>query len=56
MTSPVLTYVQPGPGPTCSSTFTMSFLIPEEHQASPPPSGQKDIFVVERPELRVLTR
>ncbi|KAA0186013.1 hypothetical protein HAZT_HAZT006897 [Hyalella azteca] len=36
MTTPVATYIEPGAGPTCASTFTMSFFVPEEHQSSPP--------------------
>ncbi|XP_068234272.1 heme-binding protein 2-like [Palaemon carinicauda] len=56
MTSPVTTFVEPGPGPTCQSTFTMGFLIPEEHQEDPPPSGDNTIFFESRPEMVVLTR
>ncbi|XP_066963365.1 heme-binding protein 2-like [Macrobrachium rosenbergii] len=56
MTSPVTTFVEPGAGPTCESTFTMGFLIPEEHQADPPPSGDNSIFIEERPAMVVLTR
>ncbi|XP_018027611.1 heme-binding protein 2 isoform X2 [Hyalella azteca] len=55
MTTPVATYIEPGAGPTCASTFTMSFFVPEEHQSSPP-NGGPDVFVQERPELTVLTR
>ncbi|KAK8728312.1 hypothetical protein OTU49_009222 [Cherax quadricarinatus] len=56
MTSPVTTYVVPGAGPACESTFTMGFLVPEEHQQIPPPAADKTIFIEERPELTVLTR
>lgn len=56
MTSPVTTYVEPGPGPTCESTFTMAFLIPEEHQEDPPAPPDNTIFIEDRPEMRVLTR
>lgn len=56
MTSPVTTYVEPGAGPNSESTFTMGFLVPEEHQSNPPPPGDKTIFIEERPELVVLTR
>ncbi|KAG7164232.1 heme-binding protein 2-like [Homarus americanus] len=56
MTSPVTTYVEPGAGPTCESTFTMAFLVPEEHQLTPPLSVDKTIFIEDRPELTVLTR
>ncbi|KAK7084288.1 Heme-binding protein 2 [Halocaridina rubra] len=56
MTSPVTTYVEPSAGPTCESTFTMGFLVPEEHQNLPPPPSDKSIFIEERPTLTVYTR
>lgn len=56
MTSPVTTYVEPGAGPTCESTFTMAFLVPEQHQESPPVPLDKNIFIEDRPKLSILTR
>ena len=32
MTTPVLTFVQPGDGPNCASLFTVSFFVPYEYQ------------------------
>jgi hypothetical protein len=34
MTSPVLTKIEPGSGPNCESTFTMSFYQPYNLQVS----------------------
>lgn len=55
MTTPVTTYIEPGAGPTCSSTFTMAFFIPQDHQNNPPVAGP-DVFIEERPEMTVFTR
>ncbi|GLT25040.1 hypothetical protein SLA2020_001950 [Shorea laevis] len=38
MTAPVLTKVSPGDGPLCESTFSISFYIPKQNQANPPPA------------------
>jgi hypothetical protein len=35
MTSPVLNQVQPGAGPNCNSTFTVSFFVPYMYQEDP---------------------
>ncbi|XP_071535629.1 heme-binding protein 2-like [Panulirus ornatus] len=56
MTSPVTTYVEPGAGPTCESSFTMAFLVPEQHQENPPLPLDKNIFIEDRQELTILTR
>ena len=34
MTTPVLTFVQPGDGPNCASLFTVSFFVPYQYQTS----------------------
>ncbi|KAF2350982.1 SOUL hem-binding protein [Trinorchestia longiramus] len=55
MTTPVTTFIEPGAGPTCPSSFTMAFFIPEEHQSGPP-AGGAEVFIEERPEMTVFTR
>ncbi|CAL4072919.1 unnamed protein product, partial [Meganyctiphanes norvegica] len=55
MTTPVTTHVEPGAGPTCESSFVMSFLVPDFHQESPP-TPFKPVYTTERPAMNVLTR
>ncbi|KAF8410970.1 hypothetical protein HHK36_003508 [Tetracentron sinense] len=38
MTAPVLTQVSPSDGPFCKSSFVVSFYVPKENQANPPPA------------------
>uniref|UniRef100_A0A6N2M797 SOUL heme-binding protein n=1 Tax=Salix viminalis TaxID=40686 RepID=A0A6N2M797_SALVM len=38
MTAPVITEVSPSDGPFCESSFTVSFYVPKENQANPPPA------------------
>lgn len=38
MTAPVITQVSPSDGPFCASSFVVSFYIPKENQANPPPA------------------
>ncbi|XP_020233605.1 heme-binding protein 2 [Cajanus cajan] len=38
MTAPVITEVSPGDGPFCESSFVVSFFVPKENQANPPPA------------------
>ena len=38
MTAPVITEVSPGDGPLCESSFVVSFFVPKENQANPPPA------------------
>ncbi|XP_056173171.1 uncharacterized protein LOC115681170 [Syzygium oleosum] len=38
MTSPVITEVSPSYGPFCRSSFVVSFYVPKENQANPPPA------------------
>ncbi|KAJ4842398.1 hypothetical protein Tsubulata_000949 [Turnera subulata] len=38
MTSPVITQISPSDGPFCESSFTVSFYVPKENQANPPPA------------------
>ncbi|XP_057515637.1 uncharacterized protein LOC130797168 [Amaranthus tricolor] len=38
MTAPVITQVSPSDGPICESSFVVSFYVPKENQADPPPA------------------
>ncbi|XP_010064526.2 LOW QUALITY PROTEIN: heme-binding protein 2-like [Eucalyptus grandis] len=38
MTAPVITEVSPSDGPFCASSFVVSFYVPKENQANPPPA------------------
>ncbi|XP_016351738.1 heme-binding protein 2-like, partial [Sinocyclocheilus anshuiensis] len=51
MTAPVSCLIEPGAGPACESTFTVSFYIPEEHQADPPKPTDPDVFIENRKEV-----
>ncbi|XP_061667508.1 heme-binding protein 2 isoform X2 [Syngnathoides biaculeatus] len=56
MTAPVTCRVDPGAGPACESRFTVSFFIPEEHRAAPPPPSDPDVFVENREEFTAYVR
>lgn len=56
MTAPVTCHVKPGAGPACESQFTVSFYIPEEHQATPPEPNEPEVFIEHRKELTVYVR
>ncbi|OIW06047.1 hypothetical protein TanjilG_29803 [Lupinus angustifolius] len=43
MTAPVISEVSPSDGPFCKSSFVVSFFVPKENQANPPPA--KDLNV-----------
>jgi hypothetical protein len=47
MTSPVLNYIQPGSGPNCNNTFTVSFFVPWEYQTEegPPAPTAEDVYI-----------
>ena len=51
MTAPVTTWVEPGAGPNCESSFTVSFYIPAEHQANPPKPTNPTVFIEDRPQF-----
>ncbi|KAL8611229.1 hypothetical protein ACOMHN_013660 [Nucella lapillus] len=51
MTAPVTTWVEPGAGPNCESSFTVAFYIPEEHQAHPPKPSNSQVFIEDRPQF-----
>ncbi|KAH9609510.1 hypothetical protein KSS87_006027 [Heliosperma pusillum] len=38
MTGPVMTQVSPSDGPLCESSFVVSFYVPKDNQADPPPA------------------
>lgn len=56
MTAPVTCLVDPGAGPACETTFTVSFYIPEEHQADPPLPSDPEVFLENRKEFTVFVR
>ncbi|XP_036406344.1 heme-binding protein 2 [Megalops cyprinoides] len=56
MTAPVTCLVDPGAGPACESTFTVSFFIPEQHQAAPPKPTDPDVFIENRKEFTAFVR
>jgi len=47
MTAPVLNRVEPGAGPNCNSTFTISFFTPFSYQESGPPSPTSSLVFIE---------
>ena len=48
MTTPVLTYVEPGAGPNCNSSFTVSFFVPMMYQTeSGPPQPNSNLVYIE---------
>ncbi|XP_069552685.1 heme-binding protein 2 [Brachyistius frenatus] len=56
MTAPVSCRVEPAAGPACESQFTVSFYIPEEHQASPPEPSDPQVFLEHRKEFTAYVR
>ncbi|KAM9704255.1 heme-binding protein 2 [Menidia menidia] len=56
MTAPVTFRVVPGAGPACESQFITSFYIPDEHQASPPPPSDPEVFLEDRKEFTAYVR
>lgn len=51
MTAPVTTWVEPGAGPNCESSFTVAFYIPSEHQVDPPKPINPQVFIEDRPQF-----
>ena len=47
MTTPVLDHVQPGLGPNCNSTFTVSFFVPYKYQndQGPPKPTDDKVYI-----------
>ncbi|XP_064597288.1 heme-binding protein 2-like isoform X2 [Liolophura sinensis] len=45
MTAPVATLIEPGAGPNCESTFTMSFFVPPSNSTDTPEPTNPDLFL-----------
>ncbi|KAJ3607126.1 hypothetical protein NHX12_026640 [Muraenolepis orangiensis] len=56
MTAPVACLVEPGAGPACESSFTVSFYIPEELQENPPQPSDETVFLETKKEFTVYVR
>ncbi|XP_041951074.1 heme-binding protein 2-like [Alosa sapidissima] len=56
MTAPVTGRVEPSADPASESSFTVSFFIPQEHQADPPTPSSPDVVIENRPEITVFVR
>ncbi|TSK58157.1 Heme-binding protein 2 [Bagarius yarrelli] len=56
MTSPVTCLINPGEEPSSESACTVSFYLPEEHQAEPPKPSIPEIFFENRKEFTVFVR
>ncbi|XP_030627877.1 heme-binding protein 2 [Chanos chanos] len=56
MTVPVSCLIEPGAGPACEASFTVSFYVPEEHQADPPKPNDPEVFIENREEMTVFVR
>lgn len=56
MTAPVTFRIIPGEGPNCSSSVTMSFLVPSFLQESTPQPTDTSVYLEDRPAMRFLTR
>ncbi|KAM4694972.1 heme-binding protein 2 [Discoglossus pictus] len=56
MTAPVTTYVEPGAGPACESTITVSFYVPTEQQDDPPKPSEANVFIEQRAQMTVYVR
>ncbi|XP_048210139.1 heme-binding protein 2 [Perognathus longimembris pacificus] len=56
MTAPVMSYVEPGPGPFSESTITISLYLPSEQQSDPPRPSESDVFIEDRAGMTVFVR
>jgi len=56
MTAPVTFRIIPGEGPNCSSSVTMSFLVPSFLQESTPQPTDTSVYLEDRPAMRFVTR
>ncbi len=45
MTAPVTTQILPGTGPTCNSTFIVSFFVPFSKQSNPPQPTDSQVYL-----------
>ena len=55
MTAPVITKIDPGAGPNCESSFTISFFVPVEN-VDPPAPTNPEVFHSTLPAMTVYTR
>lgn len=55
MAAPVQVRVFPGAGPTCNTTFRVSFFVPFSDQADPPRPTDAAVYVDRQPAARVAT-
>ncbi|KAK1796010.1 hypothetical protein P4O66_009111 [Electrophorus voltai] len=56
MTAPVTCLINPGEEPACEGSYSVSFYIPEEHQAEPPNPSTPELFIESRKEFTVFVR
>ncbi|XP_069464183.1 heme-binding protein 2 isoform X2 [Ambystoma mexicanum] len=56
MTAPVTCFINPGPGPFCESSITVSFYIPPEFQMDPPRPSESNVYIESRSALTVCVR
>ncbi|KAJ1155813.1 hypothetical protein NDU88_008538 [Pleurodeles waltl] len=56
MTAPVSCFVNPGAGPSCESSITVSFYIPPEFQNDPPKPTESNVFIENRSSITVCVR
>ncbi|GAB2293170.1 hypothetical protein Dimus_027378 [Dionaea muscipula] len=56
MTAPVLTRITPSDGPFCESSFVISFYVPKDNQANPPPAEGLHVEKWKKNELYVAVR
>lgn len=56
MTAPVTVRVEPGAGPNCESTFTVSFYIGEKYRQNPPKPSNPEVYLDKLPEMTVYAR
>jgi len=56
MTAPVTFRIIPGEGPNCSSSVTMSFLVPGYLQETTPEPTDASVYLEDRPAMRFVTK
>jgi len=56
MTTPVVTKVAHGQGPNCASNFTMHFMLPHDHWATPVAPTDSNVKIVTMPAMDVYVK
>lgn len=56
MAAPVLVDVYPGAGPSCNSTFVVSFFVPFSYQGKAPAPSSPDVYLRTLPPCKVAVR